>query len=156
LREEKGGEFIGNKWDAFLGEHGIRHENTVWATPQQNSVAEHKNHILAELITAALNEGKLPKVLWGEALCTVNCILNIAPSETLPADTTPYEQLERHKLNYSVLCVFGCHAFAHVGKDKHKSLDSHTTPCMFWAILMITRAGVCGILALSTLASCAM
>jgi hypothetical protein len=88
LHEDKGGEFIGNQWDTFLGEYSIRRENTVRATPQQNGVAECKNRILAELVTAALNESKLPKAFWGEVLHTVNCILNIAPSEALPADTT--------------------------------------------------------------------
>jgi hypothetical protein len=78
-----------------------------------------------------LNESKLPKAFWGEALRPVNHILNIAPSEALPADTMPYEQLERCKPDYSALHVFGCCAFAHVGKDKHKSLDLHTTPCVF-------------------------
>jgi hypothetical protein len=72
-----------------MQEHSIRRKNTVWATPQQNGVTECKNHILAELVTAALNESKLPKAFWGEALHTVNCILNITPSEALPADKLP-------------------------------------------------------------------
>ena len=61
FRQDKGGEFIGNEWDAFLGAHGIRRENTITATPEQNGVAERKNRILAELVTALLNKSKLPK-----------------------------------------------------------------------------------------------
>jgi hypothetical protein len=34
--------------------------------------------------------------------------------------------------DYAPLLVFGCRAFAHVGKDKRKSLDLHTTPCVFF------------------------
>jgi hypothetical protein len=53
------------------------------------------------------------------------------PSAALPPDTTPYEIIEKRKPDYAPLRVFGCRTFAHVGKDKRKSLDSHTTPCVF-------------------------
>jgi transposase InsO family protein len=131
FHEDKGGEYIGHKWDAFCGEHGIRREHTTRATPQQNGVAERKNRTLAEIVTAMLNEAKLPKSFWGEALATANKVLNMLPSAALPPDTTPYEIIEKRKPNYAPLRVFGCRAFAHVGKDKRKSLDSHTTPCVF-------------------------
>jgi transposase InsO family protein len=131
FHEDKGGEYIGHKWDAFFGEHGIRREHTTRATPQQNGVAERKNRTLAEIVTAMLNEAKLPKSFWGEALATANKVLNMLPSAALPPDTTPYEIIEKRKPDYAPLRVFGCRAFAHVGKDKRKSLDSHTTPCVF-------------------------
>jgi hypothetical protein len=38
FHEDKGGEYIGHKWDAFCGEHGIRREHTTRATPQQSGV----------------------------------------------------------------------------------------------------------------------
>jgi hypothetical protein len=78
-----------------------------------------------------LNKAKLPKSFWGEALATANKVLNMMPSAALPPDTTPYEIIEKRKPDYAPLRVFGCCAFAHVGKDKRKSLDSHTTPCVF-------------------------
>jgi hypothetical protein len=78
-----------------------------------------------------LNEAKLPKSFWGKALATANKVLNMLPSAALPPDTTPYEIIEKRKPDYAPLRVFGCRAFAHVGKDKRKSLDSHTTPCVF-------------------------
>jgi hypothetical protein len=147
LCEDKGREYTGKEWDAFMGEHSIRRENTVRATPQQNGVAERKNWILAELITAVLNESKLPKSFWGEALSYVNKVLNMVPSDALAVNTTPFGIMEKRKPDYSRLCVFGCHAFAHVGKDKHKSLNSHTVPCIFLSLPMITRVGGFGILA---------
>jgi hypothetical protein len=131
FHKDKGGEYIGHKWDAFCGKHGIQREHTTRTTPQQNGVAERKNRTLAEIITAMLNEAKLPKSFWGEALATANKVLNMLPSAALPPDTTPYEIIEKRKPDYAPLRVFGCRAFAHVGKDKRKSLDSHTTPCVF-------------------------
>jgi hypothetical protein len=86
FRQDKGGKFIGRVWDEFFAEHGIRRENTITTTPEQNSVAEQKNCILAELVTALLNESKLPKSFWAEALCTVNRVLNMVPLSALPPD----------------------------------------------------------------------
>jgi hypothetical protein len=96
-----------------------------------SAAAERKNRTLAEIVTAMLNEAKLPKSFWGEALATANKVLNMLPSAALPPDTTPYEIIEKHKPDYAPLQVFGCCTFVHVGKDKCKSLDLHTTPCMF-------------------------
>jgi transposase InsO family protein len=80
FRQDKGGEFIGAKWDDLFATTGIQRENTITATPQQNGVAERKNRILAELIVALLNESRLPKTFWAEALATVNKVLNMLPS----------------------------------------------------------------------------
>jgi transposase InsO family protein len=131
FHKDKGGKYIGHKWDAFCSEHGIWRKHTTCATPQQNGVTEHKNRTLAEIVTAMLNEAKLPKSFWGKALATANKVLNMLPSTALPPDTTPYEIIEKCKPDYAPLRVFGCRTFAHVGKDKRKSLDSHTTPCVF-------------------------
>jgi hypothetical protein len=87
--------------------------------------------MLAEIVTAMLNEAKLPKSFWGKVLATANKVLNVLPSAALPPDTTPYKIIEKRKPDYAPLQVFGCRAFAHVGKDKRKSLDSHTMPCVF-------------------------
>jgi transposase InsO family protein len=131
FHEDKGGEYIGHKWDAFCGEYGIWCKHTTRATPQQNGVAECQNRTLAEIVTAMLNEAKLPKSFWGEALATANKVLNMLPSAALPPDTTPYEIIKKHKPDYAPLRVFGYRAFVHVSKGKRKSLDLHTTPCVF-------------------------
>jgi transposase InsO family protein len=113
FHKDKGGEYIGHKWDAFCGEHGIRRKHTTRATPQQNGVAECKNRTLTEIVTAAmLNEAKLPKSFRGKALATANKVLNMLPSAALPPDTTPYEIIEKRKPDYAPLRVFGCRAFA--------------------------------------------
>jgi hypothetical protein len=131
FHEDKGGKYIGHKWDAFCSKHSICRKHTTCATPQQNSVAEHKNHTLAEIVTAMLNKAQLPKSFWGKVLATANKVLNMLPSAALPPDTMLYKIIEKRKPDYTPLQVFGCCAFAHVGKDKHKSLNLHTMPCVF-------------------------
>jgi transposase InsO family protein len=63
--DDKGGEFIGIKWDAFFAQYGIRREHTVKASPQQNGVAERLNHTLEGLLVAMLNGARLPARFWG-------------------------------------------------------------------------------------------
>jgi transposase InsO family protein len=55
LHDDKGGVFIGIKWDTFFAQHGIRCEHTVKVLPQQSGVAEHLNRTLEELLVAMLN-----------------------------------------------------------------------------------------------------
>ena len=49
LRTDNGGEFITKEFEAFLSKHGIRHQNTVPYTPQQNGLAERKNRTLVKM-----------------------------------------------------------------------------------------------------------
>jgi hypothetical protein len=46
LHDNKGGEFIGIKWNTFFAQHGIRREHTVKVLPQQNGVDGCLNRML--------------------------------------------------------------------------------------------------------------
>jgi hypothetical protein len=131
LNDDKGGEFIGNEWDVYMQAEGIKREHTVRATPQQNGVAERKNCTLAECITTMLNEAKLPASFWGEALQTANLLLNISPSCSVAVGKTLFKLWHGRKPNYCILRVFGCRAYAQIGCDKPKSLESKALPCLF-------------------------
>jgi hypothetical protein len=134
FHEDKGGEYIGHVWDEFFAEHGIWREHTVTGLSQQNGVAERRNCTLKEHIIAMLNNARLPMRFWGEALSYYAWLLNMCPSAAIPANTTPYEMVNKHKPNYLTLCVFGCRAWAHVRKDKCRSLKPHAKPCVFLGI----------------------
>ena len=49
IRDDKGGEFIGNRIVAWYKEHGIQAQHTVHATPERNGGAEHGFRDLAEM-----------------------------------------------------------------------------------------------------------
>nr|KYP31713.1 Retrovirus-related Pol polyprotein from transposon TNT 1-94 [Cajanus cajan] len=51
-------------------EHGINHNFSTPRTPQQNGVVERKNRSLEELARTMLNETKLPKYFWADAINT--------------------------------------------------------------------------------------
>jgi hypothetical protein len=42
----------------------------------------------------------------------------MSPSSAIPDKTTPCKRVHGRKPDYSMLRVFGCHAWAHVGKKE--------------------------------------
>mgnify|MGYP003740606461 FL=1 len=54
LRTDNGGEYTSKEFEAYLAEHGIRHEKTVPRTPQHNGVAERMNRTIVERVRCML------------------------------------------------------------------------------------------------------
>lgn len=48
---------------------------------------------------------------WGDAALTTNYLRNRVPTSTLPANVTPYEEMEHIKPNLAHLRVWGCQCF---------------------------------------------
>ena len=53
-------------------------------TPQQNGIAERRNHTLLDMVQCMLVNSSLPKFLWGKALKTIAYILNQVPNKYVP------------------------------------------------------------------------
>jgi len=64
-------------------------ETSAPYTPQQDGVAEWKNHTLKDIMNTMLVSFGLSDNMWGEAVLTACFILNRIPHEKL--DLTPYE-----------------------------------------------------------------
>ena len=56
LRTDRGGEFVSNEFNSFCEKHEIRRELTAPYTPEQNGVAERKNHTVVEMARGMLQE----------------------------------------------------------------------------------------------------
>lgn len=130
IRDNKGGEYMGNDFEAFCIEHGIARQHTTRNRPQQNGVAERFNRILSEGVTTMLSEAGLPLAFWGEALSALVHVLNRCPTSARP-DTTPHAAFYGRKPDVSHLRVWGCLAYVHVQKDKRGALGSHMEKCIF-------------------------
>ena len=63
----------------FLLECGFNARYTIPSTPQQNGVAERRNHTLLDMVRCMLSNSSLPEFLWGEVLRTATYILNQVP-----------------------------------------------------------------------------
>ena len=130
LRTDGGGEYVSNEFDDFLNNSGIIHQTTVAKTPQQNGLAERKNRTLVELIRCVISDSGLDKSFWGEALSTVNHVINRCPTVTLDSKT-PYEVLNGRKPNIDYFKVFGSTAYMHIPKDERSKIDAKSKRCIF-------------------------
>nr|GEZ26248.1 retrovirus-related Pol polyprotein from transposon TNT 1-94 [Tanacetum cinerariifolium] len=93
-------------------------------TPQQNGVVEKRNRTLVEAARTMLTFANLPSFLWAEAIATA-CFTQNRLIIDKCFDKTPYELINKRKLNIKFLRVFGCRCYLlydykDVGKLKAK------------------------------------
>lgn len=129
LRCDNGGEYVSNNFKNFCRERGIILDYTVPYTPQQNGKAERKNRSLVERSRAIIEESGVPKEFWGEAIRTVNYIMNRGTSASLNG-VTPAEIWYHKKPDVSNLRVFGCLGYSHILKEFRNKFDSKTEKCI--------------------------
>ena len=110
MRSDHGGEFQNELFEKFCEENGIMHNFSAPRTPQQNGVVERKNRSLEELARTMLNEYKVPKYCWADAVSTTCYVLNrmlIRPILKM----TLYELFKGRKPNVAHLKISGCKCF---------------------------------------------
>ena len=76
----------------------------------------------------------LPRNIWVEELNYDNYIQNISPHRSIK-DQTPFEALTNNKLEFTQFCVFDSDAWAWIPSEERKSLDPHSTACIFFGYL---------------------
>ena len=130
LRSDHGGEYLSNQFCSFLISEGIIHQKSVPKNPEQNGVSERMNRTLVEMLRCMLEESKLPKRFWAEALNTAAYLRNRLPTKSL-GGKTPFEVLFKNRPDYGHMKVFGCKSFAHIPKDERSKLDSKSKNCIF-------------------------
>ena len=92
LRFDNGGEYANNKFTTFCTEQGIQQHHTIPYTPQQNGVAERKNHTLKdtlkEMANCMIQSKGLSLQYWAEAINYANYIVSHTPSKVLQGITS--------------------------------------------------------------------
>ena len=61
-RSNNGGEYIDGRFNKYCAAHGIKMENTIPRTPQQNGVAKRMNRTLNEFARSIRLHARLPKL----------------------------------------------------------------------------------------------
>ena len=138
VRSDRGGEYYGRhtpygqasgSFTRFLQENGIVAQYSTPGEPQQNKVAERRNHTLMDMVRSMMSYSMLPINLWMEALKAAIHILNRVPSKSVPK--TPYVLWTGRKPALSYLHVWGCPAEAKVFNPNIGKLDPKTVSCHF-------------------------
>jgi transposase InsO family protein len=105
IRSDNSTEYKNTQVEDFLDEEGIKHEFSASYTPQQNRVAERKNHTLIEMTRTMLDEYKTSDRFWAEAVNTACHATNHLYLHKLLKKTS-YELLTGNKHNVSYFRVF--------------------------------------------------
>ena len=115
LRSDRGGEYTGRKFSAFLREQGTERRLTTHDTPQHNGVAESLNRRLFDCVRAMLHQADLPKNLWAEAVKFAVWLKNRTSTKAI-GNVTPYERLYGEKPNLGGVPEWGQHVWVHDAK----------------------------------------
>ena len=131
FKSDHGGEFQNEKFDRFCSKLGIKHNFSAPRTPRKNRVVERKNWPLEELARTMLNETKLPKYFWENAMSTACYVLHRVLIRPI-LKKTPYELFKGRKPNISHLKVLGCNCFIlNNGKETWANLIRGYFPWLF-------------------------
>nr|GEX49897.1 retrovirus-related Pol polyprotein from transposon TNT 1-94 [Tanacetum cinerariifolium]GEX53239.1 retrovirus-related Pol polyprotein from transposon TNT 1-94 [Tanacetum cinerariifolium] len=108
----------------FFDEVGITQQFSAARTPQQNGVVERRGRTLVEAARTMLTFANLPSFLWAEAIATT-CFTQNRLIIHKRFDKTPYELMNKRKLNIKLFRVFRCRCYLlndyeDVGKLKAK------------------------------------
>ena len=131
FQSDNGGEFINSTFISALDAAGISHCLSVPYMHQQNGIAEWVIRTIEGHLLAMLHLAGLPQTYWGEAALTVAYLHNRTESCALPPGRTPYKMLHGQHPNLSHLCVWGCHAFAHIPLEMQAKLGPKSREVLF-------------------------
>lgn len=111
----------GRTVEAYLEEQGVIVEHSVVGTPETNSFAERSGGVIIMRARALIEDAKLPKDLWPEAVQTAVYIINRSPTKLNDGRwIIPHQEFHRQgtgihiPINLSNLRVYGCRAYVRI------------------------------------------
>ncbi|KAL0411947.1 UNVERIFIED_CONTAM: Retrovirus-related Pol polyprotein from transposon RE2 [Sesamum latifolium] len=130
VRTDNGLEFLSEKCQSFFLDKGIIHHKTCPYSPQQNGVVEREHKHLLQIARALMFQSVLPPKFWTVAVLIATFIINHLPTFVLQW-RSPYEELYNKPVDYSVLKVFGCLAFATNLQPHKMKFTNRAHRCVF-------------------------
>ena len=114
-----------------MSQHGILHQSSCAHIPQQNGVAEHKNHHLVETNRTLLLHCHVPLRFWGDTVLTACYLINRMPSYVLHDQISHSLLFLDQPLYFLPPRVFGCTCFVHILTPGQDKLSAKATKCIF-------------------------
>lgn len=130
FQSDNGLEFTGKDFDIFLKKKDISRRLTVPYCPEQNGIAERRNHTLLDMARCLLTQSGLPSKFWAEAINTANYIQNRCPSKSING-LTPYQLWTGNVPDVGYFREFGCHVFCMNREPGRGKLDQRSKKRIF-------------------------
>ena len=136
---DHGKEFENTKLATFCNDQGTHQEFSSPKTPQQNVIVEQKNRVVQEMAHVRLQNKKMPKSFWGEAVNTACHTLN---REYFRPDSkqTPYELWRGKKLVVKYFRIFGSDCYIFHDRENLKKFDAKSDKGYFLGYSSTSRA----------------
>jgi hypothetical protein len=125
IQSDNGTKFRNASFDQFCLEHGVDQQFFASRVPQQNGVVERKNHTLVEMARTMLDEHKIARCFWVDAISTA-CYISNRIFLRLILNLTPFELRFGHKLFVSHLRPLGCKCFI-LKRGNLDKFESHSS-----------------------------
>ena len=106
LNTDRGGEYLGGDFIAYLKSRGTLQKLSVHDTHQESGVAERRNRTIVERVRTLLHASGLPKFLWAEAARHAVWLLNRTTTKAVEG-MTPYEAAFGKKPDLSKIREWG-------------------------------------------------
>lgn len=129
LRTDGGGEYLNQQFKKYLELNGIQHIVSPPYSPTQNGRAERANRTIMESARCMLEDSKLDKKFWVQAILTAAHIHNHVPSRS-HNDKAPLEYWTGKPPGLGHLRIFGSTTWVHVLKEKLQKLDPKSVKCV--------------------------
>ena len=100
---------LGRTFTALLTNHGIKHEETPYYTPEPNGQIERSGGVITQKARCISISANLPENLWPETISAAAYILNRTP--TSKTGKTLFEALYGFKPTISHMKIYGCKAY---------------------------------------------
>ncbi|KAJ9541659.1 hypothetical protein OSB04_028165 [Centaurea solstitialis] len=123
IRSDHGTEFKNSVLDEFVVSKGISQKFSSNRTPQQNGVAERRNHTLIEAARSMLIEAHLPIQFWAKAVNTT-CYTKNRSLIVKRFKKTAYELIRGRKPNIEYFHIFGCNCYIKNDRDALGKFDA--------------------------------
>ncbi|XP_013624332.1 PREDICTED: uncharacterized protein LOC106330407 [Brassica oleracea var. oleracea] len=130
LWSDNGGEYTSTAFKHHLAKHGIIHQTSCSYTPQQNGVAEKKNHHLMEVGRSMMFHINVPKRFWGDAVVSACYLINRIPTKVLQ-DISLFQVLNKIKPPIDHLRLFGCVCYVLIPGEHRNKLEAKSVKGMF-------------------------
>lgn len=134
FKNDNGKEYFHTILGKYFNKNGIVHQSFRFDTPQQNGVAEKKNHRFLEVARSIMFTSNVPKHFWGNAILTTTYLINRMPFRVLNFKSSCEVLLSNFSyigFISSLLKVFACTAFVHIYPHQRSKLDPKATKCIF-------------------------